>query len=181
MKDEDVKIGMKVVPHSKTAGEIPFVGCQDWGGKRYVCVHNQGSHNEWDLISHDGELYIGMFNASDFEPYVKPPRRELLAEIARLQAEVERLTFDLEAAREKGYDKTAVPAWQLSVADDGVVHVAKSAPAPELKVGDEVWVRGKIGLVAPDANQPRYRVDIESTNVTNRPWVMDSNIRKAVD
>ncbi|MHB0967417.1 MAG: hypothetical protein ACYC36_13290 [Bellilinea sp.] len=83
MKHEDVKIGMKVVPHSKTVGGWSDLGkSSSWERAKkchqpYLFVNKFstdrnsigiGNINAWVLSVEEG---IGgdFFNASDFEPY----------------------------------------------------------------------------------------------------------------
>ena len=86
MKDEDVKIGMKVVPFQKTVwGD--FSESQVWRdgvnrGFLYVQAWDL-EEKAWILGDIDGltfvdgeEIFDGdFFNASDFEPYEEKPRR----------------------------------------------------------------------------------------------------------
>ncbi len=94
MKDEDVKIGMKVVPHDKTAG-VMWTGSisPSWErakakGQPYLFV-KEFLDNAWVLS--DDKDGGGFFNASDFEPYEDLDRRIAKAErkLARLIAERE--------------------------------------------------------------------------------------------
>ena len=87
MKNEDVKAGMKVVPHSKTVeGWGSLNECVPWkqAAERkqpYLFVHGFENHvntgtgltQAWALgveIDRNGSGYF--FNASDFEPYQEP-------------------------------------------------------------------------------------------------------------
>lgn len=72
MKDEDVKIGMKVVPHSKTGGcesSDPYIGKPQGRKQGYLFVTRKFTFaNLWVLaVTNSG---VGnLYNASDFEPY----------------------------------------------------------------------------------------------------------------
>lgn len=99
MKNEDVKIGMKVVPHDKTAtgwGNLSSSGhwkAAQEKGQPFLFVSSQCT-NAFDkapvwVLGKTQDIDGDLFNASDFEPYVKPRRKELRAEIARLKAENE--------------------------------------------------------------------------------------------
>ena len=103
MKNEDVKIGMKVVPHDKTAaGWSNFLKWLASGDntKPYLFVVSFSQIEQaWILSEHKGGLG-SYFNASDFEPYVKPRRKELRAEIERLKAENESAQKQISALKD---------------------------------------------------------------------------------
>lgn len=69
MKHEDVKIGMKVVPHSKSVGMSfkEFLG--KFGGFDYLLV-DDSEEGYWVLRNLSEESWN--FIASDFEPYIEP-------------------------------------------------------------------------------------------------------------
>jgi hypothetical protein len=117
MKHEDIKIGMKVVPHSKTAGIylgfnnwIGYDLCKDFKKDGYLIVTDfYNKFNCWILDCEEDTEAIGYepagdyFNASDFEPYNEntphPPTQE------NKQMEPKQLTqkeITQQAKRERG-------------------------------------------------------------------------------
>jgi len=92
MKDADVKIGMKVVPHNKTAFMCGLGSSGNWQqAKRdhqpylFVNGHDEDGWMLGNKIKTGGDY----FNASDFEPYEDLDRRitEAERELAQLIAE----------------------------------------------------------------------------------------------
>jgi len=82
MEAKDVKIGMKVVPHSKTAGCVSwneFRACffgsayKEFCGDGYLTVKEQFGKG-FRLMAGSGDN--ADFRASDFEPYVEPEEIE---------------------------------------------------------------------------------------------------------
>ena len=76
MKEQDVRIGMKVVPHTKTTGK-EFQECPAWDTAKYInqpylYVIEKNIRNEGKsllCVSENGG--IGSFyNYADFEPYI---------------------------------------------------------------------------------------------------------------
>ena len=93
MKDEDVRVGMRVVPHDKTAGGTGLEECLVWRlakeiGHPYLFVDAHiGKY--WRLCHTENGEDAAYFYASDFEPYEDLDRRIAKAEreLARLIAE----------------------------------------------------------------------------------------------
>jgi hypothetical protein len=73
MKDEDVKIGMKVVPFKKTAGIYDLNTSPVWYGKGYDqgFLYVVGKHNGLWFLNSDNKIVRNYFNASDFEPFIE--------------------------------------------------------------------------------------------------------------
>ena len=75
MKDEDVKIGMKVVPHSK-AVSLSLETSLIWKyaknkGQLYLYVYAKHSNYVYSLSYEPIPDGVDLFVASDFEPYEK--------------------------------------------------------------------------------------------------------------
>jgi len=89
MKDSDVKIGMKVVPHDKTSGRPGLENSDYWkrakeAGQPYLFVIGDVDL-VWALSDKRdaGGLDTEFFRASDFEPY----HRALDSRIAKSEAQ----------------------------------------------------------------------------------------------
>jgi len=140
MKDEDVKIGMKVIPHDKTAtgwGELSSSNhwkvAQETGQPFLFVLRATTNSYDKTTVWVLGETQGGhgdLFNASDFEPYVKPRRKELQAEIDRLKAEIDEAWKLISAKNEDIVAKDA-EAWKLISAKNEDI-VAKDAEIAEL-------------------------------------------------
>ena len=93
MRKEDVKIGMKVVPHRKSGGDDIHITMQEYLNER--CCFNQS-----DFFRRNGFLYVSgvsgnrfmlwhennvnngdFFDASDFEPFDKPKIQPIITTI----------------------------------------------------------------------------------------------------
>ncbi len=79
MKEQDVRIDMKVVPHSKTTG-MEFQECPAWNTAKYInqpylYVIEKNFRNEGKsllCVSKAGGLG-SFYNHTDFEPYIDIP------------------------------------------------------------------------------------------------------------
>ncbi len=94
MKDEDVRIGMRVVPHNKTEG-VKLNSCRCWMNAEakdqpYLFVIKRCGWDIWALNDDKNAMYGNYYYASDFEPY-KEPTDTLREENERLKAENETL------------------------------------------------------------------------------------------
>jgi len=71
MKEKDVVVGMKVVPHSKSVvGNLSTSNVWNyWGGKEQGYLYVNGKDREGWFLSVNKELNGDYFLASDFEPY----------------------------------------------------------------------------------------------------------------
>lgn len=98
MKDSDVRVGMRVVPHDKTAG-CSLIDCVNWRNAKaenqpYLFVVEKYG-KAWVLSSHAGKSWnTEYFNASDFEPY-----DDLDYQIAEVERELERLKAERDTAK----------------------------------------------------------------------------------
>lgn len=100
MKHEDVKIGMKVVPHSKTvSGAVRFEHCSTWNRAKsnnqsflYVVDFSIGSY-AWVLneVGEINSIQGDFFNASDFEPYIE--EETIKKEIIVIEQRVKEIEF----------------------------------------------------------------------------------------
>ena len=76
MKHEDVKIGMKVVPHDKTVGISLAIHDMSTDKKDFMYVTRENETLGAWVLNNDGDSAWGdFFNASDFEPYEEKPRQ----------------------------------------------------------------------------------------------------------
>jgi len=82
VKDEDVKIGMKVVPHDKSIG-TPLSDSVEWKwaqqqGQPFLLVKSQSAARDcWGLAYSSNESFADTFLASDFAPYIEPTKKHL--------------------------------------------------------------------------------------------------------
>lgn len=74
MKEQDVRIGMKVVPHDKTAGQKGLKNSTVWEAAKDDCLNYLyvKRKHEGAFILNNKENYgiAELFNACDFEPYI---------------------------------------------------------------------------------------------------------------
>lgn len=76
MKLEDIKIGMKVVPHSKSTGDNDFAHCYQWNtakqhNQKFLYVVNIGVNEV--VLNHNSYFKTGNhYLPSDIEPYQEP-------------------------------------------------------------------------------------------------------------
>lgn len=102
MKHEDVKIGMKVVPHSKTdSGTVEFLeNSSIWklaksNNQSFLYVVDFSIENySWVLNSDDTTAWTtheNLFNASDFEPYIE--EKVIKKEIIVIEQRVKEIEF----------------------------------------------------------------------------------------
>jgi len=75
MKDKDVEIGMKVVPHSKTLCMSLEAHNQTAGKKDFMYVIRQLNAEAWVLNNKADADWGDFFKASDFEPYEEKSRQ----------------------------------------------------------------------------------------------------------
>ena len=159
MKNEDVKIGMKVVPHDKTAtgwGNLSSSGhwkAAQEKGQPFLFVSSQCT-NAFDkapvwVLGKTQDIDGDLFNASDFEPYaVKPRRKELRAEIERLKRVVDLLKSENAALyryRSDAFKELAAKDAEIAelkrhdgirVTADGVI-MESAPPAPKKQSASE--------------------------------------------
>jgi hypothetical protein len=75
MKDEDVQLGMKVVPHSKSAYHKGLESSPAWlaaraNGQNFLYVIKWEHTDKWWMLNERYDKVTGdYFLASDFEPY----------------------------------------------------------------------------------------------------------------
>lgn len=88
MKLEDVKVGMKVVPHSKTVkGHCSFSACKLWSHRKhlmspFLIVESFDAVHGFVWLSDNpsaSTVAVAAYNASDFEPYVEELPSETLS------------------------------------------------------------------------------------------------------
>ena len=74
MKEQDVRIGMKVVPHDKTAGQKGLKKSTIWEvakDDRLNYLYVRGKEDGVFILSNEENYGIGeLFNPCDFEPYI---------------------------------------------------------------------------------------------------------------
>lgn len=108
MKDKDVKIGMKVVPHKKTRGFVgdnrtnsDLANSYIWNyakgvGQSFLYVTRKES-NYWVLSYDKSQGIMGdFFNASDFKPFHPSEKNVLQTQLERIQKELDNLKALLE-------------------------------------------------------------------------------------
>ncbi len=134
MKDEDVRVGMRVIPHDKTAGM--YRGLEQSAVWRTANTINQPYlfvvdtyAGAWTLSENkDDRVGSEYFRASDFEPY----QPDLDRRIAKAERELARLIAERDAAK-----------W--------------------LPVGAEVQIKGRIVEVdKDDEHRWHYRVEFDN-------------------
>lgn len=154
MKDSDVKIGMKVVPHDKTVGcgledSVMWRGAKE-AGRSYLFV-NERDDKHWAL-GYKKDVNGDFFNASDFEPYQETPvyATDLDRRIAKAERKLARLIEMRDAQK-------------------------------LLPVGAEVWVRGKVVQVDNESEYGgSYKINFDEYfgNEESELWILDKNIKE---
>lgn len=128
MKNKDVNVGMKVVPHSKSVWKFPsieeYIKTGAYGGflkeNGYLYVTGKESEKVWLLCDSVKEVTGDFFLASDFEPYKE------VEKIVRTSNEVKTIMLDNENVKVIRSENATIV-----ILADGSKGIAKCDPADE--------------------------------------------------